>query len=1230
MQLQQQQQQQQLGPASAELQQVLATPPPDFAGDANNKHAVAHAALQAIRDVGDPRYLFLRTILEICGHLFQQQQQSQQSIQQQSQDELLFHCITGCRHVLLIKWKSFDRQYRRMVRDFFMMMGSISPSTCINLSRFIRLAFYNAAASFWKREWNDPEVDLATVASTSNSVSAEEQSLMEAIRMMQQQLSLQVPVLAKRSNLFEYLNAAMTSGGTANAVSPSPTTVDMDMASTSSFLSILVGEFAGKSASNYNMPLEFHKRAHATFEKEGWLNRSLQMSMAALSHVVGILNTPAGSANVETQELALKVVQLTIDVIGWEFGTNAWDSGGFPHSGGKALIKPPLEWRQVLIQPDFVGAIFHVHSAVSQSTTSTGSNLGHGFRQLLLLLVSVHGPIFQSIDERKTFASILLEGIISMLSNVATPSSVTFSESELLDTLSMVSRLVVNYKLTVLVQLPVMQSLHQGLANLGRHLLQENLKECREADGDLEAMENREFREEALALLLEGIVLLCGDPWLLFSASENDRMAVQAALASTLGPLFAEFVTCRAQMARMEEVYLTANEADLDEVQEEIYAVDLEEEMASLAIVGRLDLQASLACLSGLFGRLVPQLQSLWEGHVGIVTAEAAGLLEESRLVTMYVGHLLTDECAGETPVIPDAILATCQGNQAATDTVVAAVQTLQQFAEFQASKIAIHPSDPRLSPLLAKSILWFLNRWAPAYILPGDYGHSATLSTISLAWTSPEKVQQSVSFILSLCLHYNCYWPQEQQVQDTAATLILSVAKRSTKMRLAIVGTPSFRQLAVFHCLTCGIRHSAPPQEVEATVRSKAGNMEINMEMLRGYHRLPYEVKGKLLTGILVACSEPEDEGSKSLVNDCFNALHDTFASLVSVLSTKQLTPDNVDAKEMTCLCVALYGGVARAGDMVFSERIPNFLTPSLEHLSGLMQFYAQDLTICEGLLRFFRDYAEHFIAVLDSESCLVLFRASSELLKSYSSHHCSSTREIVHSTEEEQKYDDVLCAIELLIQLGTKDFIDVGDQSGVKSNQVTEMIFLGLQQILPLMTRGLLQYPKLCTQFFSLVGFMLETYAEQLKLLPYELFDALLESLLYGMSYHDDAIAKSSLQGIAGIAREHLNTRVLDVHVAASQNQEGVIDKCTRRLLMEVVFQNIIWDRLEPAGLALLPLAAIDINRFAAVVQGMAHQVPPEHQQRLIAAFEGLLKPEVIAKVTMSGYEDGNQAWL
>ena len=325
-----------------------------------------------------------------------------------------------------------------------------------------------------------------------------------------------------------------------------------------------------------------------------------------------------------------------------------------------------------------------------------------------------------------------------------------------------------------------------------------------------------------------------------------------------------------------------------------------------------------------------------------------------------------------------------------------------------------------------------------------------------------------------------------------------------------------------------------------------------------------------------------------------------------------------------MTNLCVQMYGGIARSGDMVAPQRVPRIITPQLVNLSGLMSFYAEDLSICEELLRLFRDYAEQFIAVLEPDFCMVLFQASAELLKSYSANHCSSERVITHSAEEEeQKYNDVLCAIELLIQLSTKDFLDIGSSSGMNSAQVTDMVFFGMQQIMPLMTRGLLQFHELCTKFFELVGGLCEIYPEKVKFLPFDLFDGLLEALLMGMSHHDAGIGKCSLQGLTGIAREHLEHRVLDGHIATCQNHEGLIDKCSRRLLVEVVFQNIVWDRLESAGSALLPLAAIDLTRFAAVVQQMSQRIPPENQPRLMAAFEKLLQPELLNKITTGGYE-------
>jgi hypothetical protein len=67
---------------------------------------------------------------------------------------------------------------------------------------------------------------------------------------------------------------------------------------------------------------------------------------------------------------------------------------------------------------------------------------------------------------------------------------------------------------------------------------------------------------------------------------------------------------------------------------------------------------------------------------------------------------------------------------------------------------------------------------------------------------------------------------------------------------------------------------------------------------------------------------------------------------------------------------------------------------------------------------------------------------------------------------------------------------------------------------------------------------------------------------------------------------------------------------------LLQEVIFRSVVWDRLEASGMAMLPLAAANVNRFAAVVQGL--QVP-----QVQASFEKLIQPQVLSKVTSGGYE-------
>merc|ERR1712071_378594 len=123
--------------------------------------------------------------------------------------------------------------------------------------------------------------------------------------------------------------------------------------------------------------------------------------------------------------------------------------------------------------------------------------------------------------------------------------------------------------------------------------------------------------------------------------------------------------------------------------------------------------------------------------------------------------------------------------------------------------------------------------------------------------------------------------------------------------------------------------------------------------------------------------------------------------------------------------------------------------------------------------------------------------------------------------------------------------------------------------------------------------------------------------------MSHTDASISKSSLRGIAEIAREHLKNRVLQNHL---NYHPDILIHCCRRLLQEVIFQSIIWDRLEAAGAALLPLVAVNVQQFVALVNEICASVQfdsEEKRKRLQAAFERLIQPDALAKVISVGYE-------
>jgi hypothetical protein len=254
-----------------------------------------------------------------------------------------------------------------------------------------------------------------------------------------------------------------------------------------------------------------------------------------------------------------------------------------------------------------------------------------------------------------------------------------------------------------------------------------------------------------------------------------------------------------------------------------------------------------------------------------------------------------------------------------------------------------------------------------------------------------------------------------------------------------------------------------------------------------------------------------------------------------------------------------------------------------------------------------------------LDPEQTITLLEASN-LLETYSSRQCTlqvrkpkSRKEA--EEEEEQAYSDILCALQLLVNLSRGPVNE-------SSSNVRDVIFFGLQQMLPLMMQGLLSYPILCTNYFWLVGCMMESYPERVSILPYNLLDVLFQSLLFGASHHDSDVAKRCLEGMEGLVKAHLKMAVLCNNL---EQHPDLLDWCTYQILRGIVFQQlIIWDWLDATLNTLLVLVAAEVSRFASVATELGQlTATPEQQNHLQKAFEKLVQPEVIASALQEGHE-------
>lgn len=290
------------------------------------------------------------------------------------------------------------------------------------------------------------------------------------------------------------------------------------------------------------------------------------------------------------------------------------------------------------------------------------------------------------------------------------------------------------------------------------------------------------------------------------------------------------------------------------------------------------------------------------------------------------------------------------------------------------------------------------------------------------------------------------------------------------------------------------------------------------------------------------------------------------------------------------------------------------------------IFHLFHGDSQIVTSILSFFCLLVEAQICYLTPRDALQVYTACNELITGYCRHNLG--KKSVLGDAEEESYADLLALLQLLSHLVSKDFIDFSDHTAEQaevdhaSSVVSDVVFSGLSRVIPLMTEQLLQYPSLSKQYFTLISYMVEVYAEKLSALSTELFGMLLHSLLFGMRHVQVEVIRYSFQAVGELASFHwkalqkLEPGLSKHHTANSEIFVHFI-RCIFRMALFEDFNPVVLDYC--AG-ALYPLILIEQARYFSIAEEISkEQADPASQQRLMAAFGELTQFVSAADIAM-----------
>ncbi|KAL0028613.1 hypothetical protein WJX79_005646 [Trebouxia sp. C0005] len=566
-----------------------------------------------------------------------------------------------------------------------------------------------------------------------------------------------------------------------------------------------------------------------------------------------------------------------------------------------------------------------------------------------------------------------------------------------------------------------------------------------------------------------------------------------------------------------------------------------DEWLTRVAVLGRAAPLLALPLLSNLIVHRQQQVaHSMTAGKEDVSVA-----MEELCLVLRLAAHVLADPGEGETPLIPLSMAhaSTASASAGQADVVEAASNALLGVAG-----MSLDPSLALImSPRVMEAAVWAIGRWADTYLLSEEDLSPAMSKAFGPAGNGPSVLAALVQVAGTLLGGQ----AGEVELHTAVCTRLLSVLVRRRHVSHRLV------QLQPWHNLAGAFAQQAPA--------------------LTG---LSAKVQRALACCLCQAATGLRDDAQR---DQYINHLLQNIAGEVSSLASR--------------------------ADLTSMAERPDVM----QH-----KVYRQHEPIVCLLLKLAGDVVEAHVSYLPAGDAHIMCHWVLHLLQTYSSYNKGrrsvQTAASLRQDTVGESYRDLRALLKLLTHLTQRDLIDFGsteeESAAAAANgagqpvDVAQLVFLGLDILIPLISFELLGYPKLCLLYFQLLAYMMEVYPEKVAALPSQQLHTLLHTLEFGIASSEPEAVQSALEALAALAKFDYQSKQAGRPGLQAGAGEGLLGRFLEVLMRRLLLDSGAGELTGLAADALLPLILAHPQAYQHIGEQLLAEQKDEGLRRVLTS--------------------------